>query len=138
MIKVQLSELLNSVDALQKLSQTNLKARSAYYVSKLLKVADKEIQEFNDARMNLIKKYGEKDENGELITDDKGNCKILPENIADFQKELNDLLAVEAELNANKINLEELGDIEFTPKDISMMEAFIELDEDEDEDENDE
>ena len=92
MIKVKISELLNSTDTLQKLAQQDFKAKLAWTIARLLKSAESEIQSFNDTRMNLIKKYGEKDENGELITDEEGNCKIDPDSIETFSKELNELL----------------------------------------------
>ena len=131
MIKVKISDLLNGTDALKKLSETELKAKLAWQVGRLLKAADAEIQSFNEARLNLIKKYGEKDENGELITDENDNCKITQESINDFTNELNELVESEIEINANKINIDSLGDKEFTPSEISQLEVFIDFDEDE-------
>lgn len=131
MIKVKISDLLNGTDALKKLSETELKAKLAWQVGRLLKAADAEIQSFNEARLNLIKKYGEKDENGELITDENDNCKITQESISDFTNELNELVESEIEINANKININSLGDKEFTPSEISQLEVFIDFDEDE-------
>jgi hypothetical protein len=60
MIKVKISDLINSTETLQKLSQKDFKAKLAWSIARLLKAAEAEIQEFNTARMNLIKKYGEK------------------------------------------------------------------------------
>ena len=127
MIKVKISELLNSTETLQKLSQKDFKAKLAWSISRLLKSAENEIQGFNDTRMNLIKKYGEKDENGELITDENGNCKIEAGTVNDFNKELNELLDAEVEINANKIDFDLLGDIEFTPSDMAMLEPFVDF-----------
>jgi len=103
-----------------------MKAKLAWSVTRLLKAADKEMQEFNETRMNLIKKYGEKDENGELITDDNGNCKIMEENSAQFSNELSDLIGTEIEINANALSLDALEDKEFTPADMAVLEPFIE------------
>ena len=127
MIKIKLQDLLNSTEALQRLAQTSLKARPAFYVAKLLKAADKEIQEFNETRMNLIKKYGEKDENGELITDENQNCKIPDQDISNFTQELNDLAATEVEINANKLRIDDLETVDFTPNDMSVLELFIDF-----------
>ena len=80
--------------------------------------------------MNLIKKYGEKDENGELITDDKGNCKIL-NGLDEFSNELNELITAEVEINANKISIDNLADKEFTPLEMSQLEPFIDFGEEE-------
>lgn len=129
MIQVKIADLLNSTETLQKLSQKDFKAKLAWTIARLLKAAEGEIQSFNDTRMNLIKKYGEKDENGELITDENGNCKINPEEIDIFSKELNELIDSEVEINANKIKMDLLENIDFTPSDMALLEPFVEFDE---------
>jgi len=101
----------------------------AWTIARLLKAADSEIQSFNETRMNLIKKYGQKDDKGELITDDSGNCKIEQEHLEAFSNELNELVNTEVELNANKIDMNLLGDIEFTPGDMAVLEPFVNMDE---------
>ena len=129
MITVKISELLNSTETLQKLSQKDFKAKLAWSIARLLKAAEAEIQSFNDTRMNLIKKYGEKDENGELITDESGNCKIQADDVDIFGKELNELVESEVEINANKIKMNLLEDIDFTPSDMAVLEPFVDFDE---------
>ena len=129
MIKIKMSELLNCTEPLQKLASKELKARLALQIARLLKEAEKEIQNFNDVRMNLINKYGEKDAEGQLLTDDKGNCKILPSDISTFTKELNELVETEVEINANKLNLDTLDNLDFTPSDMAVLEPFIDMEE---------
>ena len=125
MITVKISELLNSVETLQKLSQKDFKAKLAWQIARLLRSAESEIQSFNETRMNLIRKYGEKDENGELVTDERGNCKITEGEVNDFNIELNDLLNSTVEINANKIDIDQLEDLDFTPSEIAILEPFI-------------
>lgn len=127
MIRVKLDSLISSVEALQKLSQTEMKARLAWQVTRLLKAADAEIQQFNETRMNLIKKYGEKDENGEIVVDDKNNCKIAEDKVSDFTKELTDLAESEVEINANMIKIDDLDALEFKPAEMSALEQFIDF-----------
>lgn len=129
MIKLTINELLNSTEILQKIASKELKARLALEIARMLKSAEKEIQDFNDVRMKLITKYGEKDENGELITDEKGNCKIVQDERVNFANELNDLVATEVEINANKIKLEQIENLDFTPAEMSILEPFLEMDE---------
>ena len=127
MITIKMSDLLNSTEILQKLSQKDFKAKLAWSIARLLKEAEKEIQQFNDTRMNLIKKYDERDEAGDLITDEKGNCKIQQDAVQQFTDELNELVNTEIEINANKIDIELLEDTEFTPSDMSLLEPFINM-----------
>ena len=127
MITVKISDLLNATEVLQELSKKQLKARLAFDVSRLLKAADTEVTQFNEARMKVINKFGEKDENGELSTDESGNCRIVPANIPDFNNELNELINAEVELNAKKIKMDALEDLDFTPSDMVVLEPFIEV-----------
>ena len=126
MITVKISDVVNSMETLQKLAQQNFKAKLALSIARLLKQVEAEIQTFNTTRMDLIKKYGTKDENGELITDEEGNCKIDPDSIETFSKELNELLATEIEINANKIDVNLLDECDFTPSEIAALEPFLE------------
>ena len=128
MITVKIADLVNSVDTLQKLSQKSFKAKLAWSISRLLKAAETEIQSFNETRMDLIRRRGEKDENGELITDENGNCKINPAEINEFSKELNDLLETTVEINVNRIRMDLLEDLDFTPMDMAVLEPFVEFD----------
>lgn len=129
MIKITINELLNSTDVLQKLSKTDLKARLSWQIARLLKAADTEIQSFNDARMNLVRKFGEKDENGELITDEQNNCKIPNDSTIEFSNELNELINTEIEINANKIKIEDIENLNFTPAEMNTLESFIDFSE---------
>lgn len=126
MISVKINDLLNATDTLQELSRKSLKARLAFDVSRLLKAADVEVSQFNEARMKILQKYGEKDENGELVSDEKGNCRIANENLTDFNNELNELIGAQVELNANKISIDALDNLDFTPVEMVALEPFIE------------
>lgn len=126
MITVKISELLNSVETLQKLSQKDFKAKLAWQIARLLKSAESEIQSFNETRMDLIRKYGEKDENGGLVTDEHGNCRIIEGEVVNFNSELNELINSTVEINANKIGIDQLENLDFTPSEISILEPFIE------------
>ena len=131
MIKISMNDLLNCTETLQKLSQKELKARLALSIARVLKEAEREIQNFNEVRMNLINKYGEKGEDGQLVTDENGNCKILPDGIDTFTKELNDLVNTEVEINANKLKLADLENLDFTPGQMAMLEPFLQVDDEE-------
>ena len=125
MITVKISDIINSTEILQKLAQQNFKAKLALSIARLLKQVEAEIQIFNTTRIDLVKKYGIKDENGELITDDSGNCTIEDNSLEVFNKELNELLNTEIEINANKIDINLLEECDFTPSEITALEPFL-------------
>ena len=126
MIQVKIVQLINSTEMLQKLAKQDFTAKMAWQIARLLKAAEAEIQSFNETRMTLINKYGEKDENGQLITDEIGNCKIDEASVAEFSAQLNDLLETQVEINANKIRMEDLAEVKFTPGEIGLLEPYLE------------
>lgn len=127
MITVKMSDIINNTEMLQKVAKMPLKAKLAWQVARLLKALDAEVQQFNETRMQLINKYGEKNENGELVTDEGGNCKIVPENTSEFSNELTELVNAEIEVNANRIPIDSLGDLDFTPSEMTSLEPFIDF-----------
>lgn len=126
MITVTIADILNSEVVLRKLTQQNFKARLAWQITRILKNMETEIQNFHDARNGLIQKYGELDEHGHLIIDDKGNSHIRKEELATFNKEMEELLSAKVDINGEKIKLEDLENCDFTPQEMSLLEALIE------------
>ena len=126
MITVKLEEIVNGAEALKVLANKSLKGKTAYRVSRLLRELEKEFSLFNDTRGELIKKYGEKDENGELKVNENSEYTIAPENIQAFYNEINEILGNEVEINGNKIPLAEIGELDFTPNEMIALEPFIE------------
>lgn len=129
MMQVQLRNIVESIDVLSKLAQKPMKAKLAYNVGRMLKQVENEMNSFNTTRMDLIKKYGEKDENGELIVYDDNNYRVSQESVQEFNDEFNELIASTIELNANKINFEDLEELDFTPQEMVLLEPFIEIEE---------
>ena len=129
MIELTLEQLLNSIDSLKQLSTKSLKARVAFTVARIIKDADVEVTNFNETRSDLIAKYGEKNEDGSLKMDDNNNVQIIKEQIGDFNKELMDLLKTKISLNANKMKVDDLDALQFTPAGIIALEPFIESEE---------
>lgn len=125
MITVTLETIINSADSLRALAQKELKGKTAYRVSRMLRELDKEYTLFNETRSELIKKYGAKDENGELLVNENGDYTLEKDHVDEFYKEINDLLRNEVELNANKIDINELAELNFTPNEMLSLEPFI-------------
>lgn len=125
MITVTLENIINSAESLRALAQKELKGKTAYRVSRMLRELDKEYSLFNETRAELIKKYGEKDENGELVVSENGDYTLQQEHVEDFYKEVNDLLKNEVELTVDKIDIDDLDNITFTPNEMLMLEPFI-------------
>lgn len=127
MITVKIKDILNGLDILQKLSNMPLKAKPSARVGKLLKEIDKEIQEFYNARTKLIETYGEKNEYGKPVIGENGNYKIQEDKQKQFSEELDELIDMDIEISALKIDLNDISDTVFTPNEMILLEPFIEM-----------
>lgn len=92
----------------QGMLKQKMSLKTKVYLQRLNKVVSEELKLYEDAKMELWKKYGEEKE---------GNIEIASENIPDFNKELNELLTAEKEINVSELwgadlKLEHLESIE--------------------------
>jgi len=126
MISIQLKDVIESTEVLKKLAGEKLRGKVAFQISKILKKLEDELTLFNSTRVEIIKKYSQTDENGELIADEEGNVKLKEESIEDFNKEIIELLNMEIKIDANKIAIEDIENIDFTPAEMTLLMPLIE------------
>ena len=125
MINTKLRNIVESADIMRELSTKTLKGRAAFKVARLLRELEKEFTLFNEKRMDLIKEYAQKDENGEMKSDENGNVTLDQDRLTEFYQNLEELLNAEVEINADKIDSDDLNDIEMTPAQIINLEEFV-------------
>ena len=126
MIELTVKEMIDSIPTLRELSNKQLKSKVAFRVARLLREVQAESETFETARVNLVKLYAAKDENGEIKTDENGNTYIEQDKIEEFNKELRDLLDNTITINGDKLSLDDLGDETFTPQQMLSFSAFLE------------
>ena len=126
MIKIKLNDIVNATETFNKIMQQSFKGSLAFKIARLARELDKEMQTFNTERQKIIQKYGEKDENGELIVDEKGLVKFNKTNIKEINEEFNSLLNTELEINADKLPMDSIDNFEITPQEMLQIEVFFE------------
>ena len=126
MIELTVQDMIDSIPTLRDLSNKQLKSKVAFRVARLLREIQAESETFETARINLVKLYAAKDENGEIKTDENGNTYIEQDKIEEFNKELRDLLDNTITINGDKLSLDDLGDETFTPQQMLSFSAFLE------------
>ena len=125
MIRVTLNDILNNIEIFKTISEKILPIKTAYKIARLLRELNHESTLFDESRHKIIEKYAERTETGEIKMDDN-NVSIQPNLIQQCNQELIDLLNTVLEINANKISLNDLEDIELSPSQILSLEPFIE------------
>lgn len=126
MVTLTLKQIVDNVETLKELAVKPLPARAAFKIGRILKTITNEYNTFQDARQNLLNKYGERDGEGKLKTSAENQVIISAEHIGEFYKELNELLESQVEVNISYIRLVEIGSEQFTPAQMAVLEPFIE------------
>lgn len=116
MITVSLNTLVNAAPVLRTLSETVMNGKTAFQFARLLREVDRELRTWNDARQKVFLKYG-KIENQEAI--------IQPEYVEQFNKEIEELLQTKIELAVEKIQQEQLYNLQLSPAQIFTIDEFI-------------
>lgn len=110
MIKVKLSDIVNSVEGIKALLDTKLPIKTAYWISKLVNSQiERELKIYNEQREKLVIEFGTKSDDGTTQVKD-------PKDLKKFMEKLNLLLDLEVELKWDPINIEDLGDVKIEPR----------------------
>ena len=126
MITITLNDIRVGKDNFALLLNQPMNARAAYRVTRLAKALDAEYELFIDGQRKLIDKYGAHDDNGELIELENGAIKIQEDKIDECNRELQELVATEVEINADKIQMSDLENTNLTPNQLITLMPFIE------------
>ena len=126
MIKIKLNDVVNATETFTKIMQQSFKGSLAFKIARLARELDTEMKTFNEERQKIIQKYGNKDENGELIIDENGNVKFDNANIEEINQDFSSLLETELEINADKLPMDSIDNFEITPQEMLNIEVFFE------------
>ena len=124
MIKVTLNDIITNNNLFREIHSKPMPARTAFKVARLIRELDKENEMFDKQRIDIVTRYAKRDENGDMV-EENNQVLIDDDKMQQFQDEFNALLDTEVEVNAEKLDIEDLGDIELTPKQIMNLEKFI-------------
>ena len=127
MIEANVGQIVNVIPILNKLAEGKFLGRKAFVIARLVREINKESETFELTRIELIKKYAEKDEKGELIITDDGNVHISTENLANCNEELLKLQNTEIEINEKKIPVDWLEEMTLTLTEASILEPFVQF-----------
>lgn len=125
MIEVTIKNILNNIKTFQQLSEESLPIKTAFCIARLIRELDKENAVFEDCRKKIIEKYAEKTETNEIKTDLRDNIIIQKEYLEEFNKEILDLLETVVNINAEKIELDNIENIKLTPAQAIALEPFL-------------
>lgn len=110
-------ELITARETLSKIANQPINALIAFRVGKIIKAVNDELSKFDEIRADLFKKYG--------TIDSDGKPTFTNENVEIINKELTPILLEEIELKFNKLNINDIKDINLTTFEILGIEKFL-------------
>lgn len=100
--------IVNTIDVLGELNNAKLPVKVAYAITKNINKINSELKAYNEEKAKLIDKYGEKDKEGKLKVDKKGNIPLKEEHIEEWNRDIAELLSIENEIDIHMINLDDV------------------------------
>lgn len=119
MIKLTGNNIMTITPVLRELVNKPFKGSISFKLMRLMKKIDEESKTLEGVRNNLLKKYGKKNQDGILT--------IQEDKIEECNKELEELINTEIEINAEKIPVSAFEKIEITPAQALAIETIIDF-----------
>ena len=118
-----LGEIVAGIEAINKLLDAPLKARTAFRLGKLSKELSPHFETYEKVRQELLEKFGEKvdsdEENGQI------QYNFANGTAEKFQTELISMLEEKVDVKVRKIKLSELNGANLTARDMMALEWLI-------------
>lgn len=118
--------LINTANIFNQFAQIKISSKLAYKIMKFCKSVATEEEFYNKKRNEIIDEYAVKDETGQVVADDDGIIKIMPDKIAEASAAMTELNSVDVGVPNVKFTLDELEELEFSVFDMFALDAFIE------------
>lgn len=116
-ISVTLGDLVQAEEALKRLIEVKLPAKTAYHVAKLMRLVLAETQHFHSQREEAIRELGKPN------PENPSEIRVGPECMTDFAGRINELYAVETRIDWTPISVDDLP--EMTASDLLRLGPLV-------------
>jgi len=120
-----LGEIVAGIEAINKLLDAPLKARTAFRMSKLSKELQPHFETYEKVRQELLEKFGTKVESDDDTPEGQVQYTFANGTAEKFQKELIAMLEEKVDVKVRKVKLNELNGSELTARDMMALEWLI-------------
>ncbi len=127
MIKVEYGKLKTSIEVIEKIIDFDLSIKTAIKLSKITKEISSELEIKDTIHKKIEEKYVPKDENGDVVFSDDDKQSYIPTDPEARIKELVELDNEEIELEFDKIEIDDLGDVKIKTKDIMVIDWLLNI-----------
>ena len=103
---MKVSEIQQMQNALNDVRKKKLPVKLSFVLSRNLKKMDEVVNDLEEKRNELIEKYGERGEDGNLLVGEKGEIKVTNANA--FMNEMMEVLNADIEITLDSISEEDI------------------------------
>lgn len=125
-MKLSNRKIVDSLSTLKTIAQKQLPVKVSYAISKNISKIESILNIYNKEKEKLLEKYGEKDEEGQLKSNEYGQIVINKSCEKDWEKDINDLLEIENEIDIHKFSIDLLGEYSMSPIELTSIDYMIE------------
>ena len=125
-MKLTNERILNDSARLSSIAQKELPIKASYAIAKNLAKLEAELKIYNSEREKLIEKYSLKDENGKTVAAENNQIKLQPELLPDWNKDIQELFAIENDIDIHTFSIEALNGYDMTPAELMLIDYMIE------------
>ena len=111
-MQVTLKQVVDAREALMTLSQQRLNIKTGYNVSKIIRLANKELEALTKVRQDVIDRLS------------PPGTEMTPEINQSIVSELSEALEEKVDFPVNKVDLSSAPNLEMTARDIILLEPF--------------
>lgn len=121
-----MGQILNFNVFYNEVKNQKLSFKVLYKLSNLAKAIDEQTAFYREKFQEVLKEYGELDENGNLVPTEDGNgIKLKPGTEQECFAKINELQALDIEMPDIKFDIDDFGDIELTMEVFNIITPFL-------------
>lgn len=123
---LKMGEIINFNYFYNEVKDRKLSLKILYKLSTLAKAIDEKTTFYREKFQEILKEYGELDENGNLIPTEDGNgIKVKPGTEQECVMKINELQMLDVDIPEIKFDIEDFGDIELTMEVFNLITPFL-------------
>ena len=101
-------DIKSTHEVLRNMKQKRLPIRLSLAIAKNYRVLDEEVSDIDNMRIDIINRYAEKDDEGNIKTDENNNAIIISGHEDDINKELTELLYSDIDINLQHVCIDDV------------------------------
>lgn len=123
---LKMGEIINFNHFYNEVKDKKLSFKVLYKLSNLAKIIDEKTVFYREKFQEILKEYGELDENGNLIPTEDGNgIKVKPGTEQECIMKINELQMLDVDMPDIKFDIDDFGNIELTMEVFNLITPFL-------------